>query len=71
MNRRKSGFIFHEQFFVFTPAHNVNGPEIATESTDNPVSASLFSIGGSFTICLILALAAVQRVAIENGLSKK
>ena len=35
------------------------------------VPLPFMSYGGSFTICLILALAAVQRVAIENGLSKK
>ena len=29
------------------------------------------SYGGSFTVCLIIALALVQRISIENGLTKE
>ncbi len=35
------------------------------------VPLPFMSYGGSFTICLIAALTIVQRVSIENGLSKK
>jgi len=35
------------------------------------VPLPFMSYGGSFTVCLILSLAAVQRVAVENKLNKK
>ena len=35
------------------------------------VPLPFMSYGGSFTICLIAALAVVQRVSVENGLSRE
>lgn len=35
------------------------------------VPLPFMSYGGSFTVCLILALALVQRISIENGLTKE
>ena len=35
------------------------------------VPLPFMSYGGSFTVCLIIALALVQRISIENGLTKE
>ena len=35
------------------------------------VPLPFMSYGGSFTICLIIAIALVERISIENGITKE